>query len=93
MNAGSWGLNMATDEDLYWNPYDRGEDPIEYEEAFCVHETADAILCRSPEFARQLWFPKSQVSFTSEVRHTHDEGKLLVSPWIAVKKGLIEEEE
>lgn len=53
----------------------------------CVSETDLAICCMVGR--QNLWFPKSQVSPQSEVQEDGHVGRLVVTVWIARKKGLI----
>jgi hypothetical protein len=59
----------------------------EFENVVCIRETDKAILVRID--GAEHWIPQSQVSDDSEVWHEGDEGKLVVSEWIAKQKGLI----
>lgn len=50
-------------------------------------ETPTALLCVIPGKG-EVWIPQGQVDDDSEVFKTGDKGKLVVSAWIASKKGI-----
>lgn len=60
---------------------------VEFEDTRCIAETTDAIKCVVDE--QEVWIPKSQVTDNSEVWKKGDEGKLVITEWIATEKGLI----
>ncbi|KKM48722.1 hypothetical protein LCGC14_1557450 [marine sediment metagenome] len=48
-----------------------------------------ALKCMMPEQPESVWIPKSQVDDRSEVYKSGDKGVMMISEWIAKKKGLI----
>src|ERR1700681_522815 len=54
-------------------------------------ETAKALLCFIGE--REVWAPKSQVTWDSHVQHRGDHGRLIVARWWAKRAGLIDDDE
>jgi hypothetical protein len=54
-------------------------------DAISVAETSSAILVRTEH--GEDWVPKSQIDDDSEVFEKDQEGKLIVSQWIATQKG------
>jgi hypothetical protein len=63
-----------------------GAPTAEFEGVVCVRATDAAILVRID--GEEHWIPQSQVSDDSEVWQEGDEGRLVVSQWIAMQKGL-----
>ena len=62
---------------------------VTFEDVHAEHETEKALLCRFPDREDLVWIPKGQIDNDSEVyKHGH-KGKLVVSEWIAVEKGLV----
>lgn len=58
--------------------------------AQCVAETTDAICVITEEDGdEQVWIPKSQIHDDSEVFEKGGSGKLIVTQWIAEKKGWV----
>lgn len=55
-------------------------------DAKCVAETEKAVLCVID--GEDLWIPKGQILDESEVWKKGDEGTLVMTEWIAQKKGL-----
>lgn len=53
--------------------------------AKCIKETDKAILVEIDD--EEIWFPQSQVDDASEVWMKGQEGKLVISDWIAQQKG------
>jgi len=53
----------------------------------CIQETSQAILVESPELDEAEWIPQSQVEDESEVYRKGDEGVLIISDWLAEKRG------
>ena len=81
-----------SDDDQWWRGSAWSEDSIEKEwfeidDVLCIAETPKAILCRFVD-DREHWIPLSQVSVKSEVQEMGDEGTLIISEWLAEKKGL-----
>lgn len=62
------------------------DDLCEFDDVFVEAETASAILCNID--GDKYWIPQSQVHANSEVWHVEDEGKLVITRWIAEQKGL-----
>ena len=60
---------------------------VEFESVLAVAETPLAILCRVD--GAEHWIPQSQIDDDSEVWHKGDEGKLVISEWIATEKKLV----
>lgn len=60
---------------------------VSYEDVECIHETDDAILVVIE--GDEYWIPQSQIDDDSEVWKNGDEGTLVITEWIAEKKGLI----
>lgn len=69
-------------------------DVVEIEGVEVIYETEDgytshgALKCLFPG-AEELWIPKSQVDDRSEVYKSGDKGVIMISTWIALKRGLI----
>ena len=59
---------------------------VTFEDVACEAATDAAILVVID--GEKHWFPKSQVDDDSEVWKRGDQGKLVVSAWIAKQKGL-----
>jgi len=59
------------------------------ENAKAVAQTDAALLIESTELEESTWFPQSQITDDSEVWKKGDEGTLIITDWIAEKKGLI----
>lgn len=64
-------------------------DTVEFENAVCVGQTEIAILVKLEDREDPIWFPQSQVDDASEVYARGHQGKLVVTEWIAIEKGLI----
>lgn len=62
---------------------------IHVEDVVCIKATDRALLCVIN--GEEMWIPQSQVAAESEVFNDTDnsEGTLVISEWIATKKGLI----
>lgn len=65
----------------------RFEETVELYDVVAKLHTDDAVLCEL-EPGDEVWIPKSQVDETSQVFEEGDEGTLVVSRFIADKKGL-----
>lgn len=78
---------MATKE------YD--EKNVVIEDVECIRESPKAILVRVKidDKVQEFWVPQSQVHKDSDVWTLKDKGKLIVSKWIAIERGLWEKEE
>lgn len=87
-------IRMEQDKSSVYLDEDYGEDfcgGYEMEDVTVIGESAKAILITGGQLEdSQEWLPKSQISFTSEVKHKGDEGTLIVSTWIAEEKGFRE---
>ena len=54
------------------------------------NDTEKAIMVRFPPDGDAAWIPKSQINFDkSEIKSVGDMGYLVVSKWIAKKKGWV----
>jgi len=60
---------------------------FEIEGARCIHEKGDAILVEAPDFDEPEWIPQSQIDDDSEVYKRGTEGTLIVTDWLAEKRG------
>ena len=58
-------------------------------ETFEGYTSHGALKCLMPEQPEPIWIPKSQVDDRSEVYKSGDKGMMMISEWIAGKKGLI----
>jgi hypothetical protein len=58
-----------------------------FEDCECVGETDKAILVNVPDLDDEVWVPKSQLDDDSEVYKLGTDGTLVVSDWLAEKKG------
>ena len=63
------------------------EELVEFDDIFCRRDTPIAILVRVE--GQEVWIPKSQIHADSEVFAAGTDGKLIISQWIAEKKGLV----
>jgi hypothetical protein len=63
------------------------KDKVEFEDVVCKAATDLAILVTID--GKDFWIPQKQVDDDSEIWKRNDEGKLVISEWIALKKGLI----
>lgn len=72
----------------------REDRTVEFENTVCIKQTDKALLC-TVENRRgdrvDVWFPITQVHDDSEVFDDgeHANGKLVVTEWIAIQKGLV----
>lgn len=66
------------------------EGMIEFEDVEVLHGTEKALCCLIA--LEEYWIPKSQISQRSEVQEKGDRGLLIITEWIADKKGLSGEE-
>lgn len=60
---------------------------IELENVTVVKDSGQALLCDID--GDEVWIPQSQIDDDSEVYREGDSGKLIISEWIALQKGLI----
>lgn len=76
-----------------------GEGDVSIEGCTVMRETRDergkvkALQVRVPSQGQPIWFPAGQVRETSQCRYDGDSGTLVISRWIAVQKGLVEDED
>jgi hypothetical protein len=69
---------------------DRDKDEtVEFYDCIVVHSTDKACLIKLPDMPQTIWFPISQIHADSEIWKQGDEGLLVVTKWIAEKKGLV----
>lgn len=52
-----------------------------------IRDTSDALLVEID--GAEHWIPQSQIDDESEVYEEDGEGELVISEWIAIKKGLV----
>ena len=62
-------------------------DAVEFEDVHAKAETDKALLCVID--GEEHWIPKGQITEDSEVYAKGDDGKLVVTQWIAEQKGLV----
>ena len=64
------------------------DEVVSFEHVKCIKATDAALLCEID--GEEVWIPKSQVDDDSEVFDDEDnaEGRLVVTEWIAIQKGL-----
>lgn len=60
---------------------------VEFEDVECLVDSGEAILVLID--GEKHWIPQSQVDEDSEVWRKGDVGSLIITEWIAEKKGLI----
>jgi len=60
---------------------------VEIEDVEVIHHTDNAILCDIDGFG-DVWIPNNHVTDDSEVWKTGQIGTLVITDWIAGKKGL-----
>jgi hypothetical protein len=65
------------------------EELVEFFDCVVIHSTDKAVLIKMPEMPQPIWFPQSQIHANSEIWKQGDEGTLVVTQWIAEKKGLV----
>ena len=65
-----------------WNP----KEWCAFEDVTAILETEKAILCEYD--GEEFWIPFSQIHDDSEVYEQGDTGQLIISRWLARKKGL-----
>ena len=63
--------------------------------AKCLRDSKQAILVKVKvkDKDEEFWVPQSQIHSDSEVWVVGDEGKLVISKWLAIKRGFWEKEE
>ncbi len=59
---------------------------VSIDDVLALAQTDDALLCRIDGV--EYWIPQSQIDEDSEVYRKDDEGTLVITEWIADKKGL-----
>jgi len=62
------------------------KDDVEIDNVHCIAETDDALLCAIDD--DEVWIPKSQLRSGNEIHAEDDEGRLVISHWIAEQKSL-----
>ena len=67
-------------------PHDK-EGTVEFDNCKVTRETDKAILCEID--GESYWIPQSHVHENSEVWREGDEGKLVITEWIAIEKKLV----
>lgn len=68
------------------------DDEFEIDGVECIAETAKAILCVLDD-GTEMWVPKSQLEFISQVQERGDSGTLVISAWLARQEGLLIDDE
>lgn len=63
------------------------QDTFEVEDVIALHSGDNALLCEVDD--EEEWIPYSQIAEDSEVTDEGDEGSLIVSWWLAEKKGWV----
>ena len=64
-----------------------GTNTADFENVEALRDTKKALLCKID--GQELWVPKSQIHDDSEVWEVGHEGKLVVTEWWAMQKGLV----
>ena len=64
-------------------------DGVAFDGAVCKRSTDRAILVEHDDFEDPIWFPQSQIHDDSEVWEAGDEGRLVVTKWIAEQKKIV----
>ena len=62
------------------------EDKVRVPDVIATKDSGKALLCKIDE--EDVWIPHSQIDDESEVFKEGDTGTLVISLWIASKKGL-----
>jgi len=62
------------------------DDAVHLKDVYCMGATAKAILCLIE--GDEVWIPQSQITADSEVWKREQRGTLVITGWIARKKGL-----
>lgn len=67
------------------------EGTVEFENARALraNQQETALLVKLEDRDEPVWFPQSQIDQDSEVFKQGDEGRLVVSEWIATEKKLV----
>jgi hypothetical protein len=65
----------------------RFDETVELYDVVAKRQTDEALLCEIEE-GDEIWIPRVQIDESSQVSEEGDEGTLVVSRWIADKKGL-----
>lgn len=63
------------------------DETVTFDDVVCLAQTGAAILVLVEN--EEVWIPLSQVGEDSEVREKDDTGDLVITKWIAKKKGLL----
>ena len=65
-----------------------GSIPVPVDVEKVIARSSKAILCDFGDGVRE-WIPYSQIDTESDVMEPGDSGEILISRWLAAKKGLI----
>jgi hypothetical protein len=60
-----------------------------FDNVVALHSTELALQCKFDDRDEPVWIPQSHIDDDSEVWRKGDEGTLIITEWIATKKGLI----
>ena len=63
------------------------EENVEFEDVKAIHASELALCCLID--GKTVWIPQSQIHDGSEVWKAGDQGTLVLTRWIAAKKGLV----
>jgi len=66
------------------------KDWVEIDDVTVVYESARAILCQVGDDEEEIWIPLSQIHDDSPVKEQGDEGTLVITRWLAKRKGLVD---
>jgi len=66
--------------------WDDPSNTVDYDDCLCVEERPLAL--KVVINGRVEWIPKSQIVEDSEVQEEGDRGTLVITEWLAIKKGL-----
>ncbi len=69
-----------------FDEYEHDENAVACEDCYCKKDTGQALLINFGD-DDEAWVPSSQIHDDSEVYREGDEGRLVVTRWIAEKKG------
>lgn len=69
------------------NP-DKFKDPHIVPDCICVDSSVSALLVWVPGKGT-LWFPESNIAPESEIHKIGDQGKLIITQWLAKEKHLL----
>ena len=68
-----------------------GRSSVLFENAECSGESENAIYVVFEEDHEEHCIPKSQIHKDSDIREYGDTGNLIITRWIAEKRGLVED--